>query len=501
MRRVTIFLILILAATMAWGQAGEDQKLRFRMVAPDGKAIPAAEIKEFHARDMADKPVVTTIAPHDGYVTVVLPGKPVQVSALFNVPAFGEVHVYADNEGKGYTQTGWVDFVAEAAKTRIHRVRSAFPASLTGKINRAEKKPPYESLAMSLAAGEELTLLRAQNRIRQLKGPRTGFLFGCNSMGHPARGPLYDERFKAIFNWGTPNLYLTHYAPTETTRDYSRTDMETDWLVSFGAKVKPCPAFYLAGGVTPQWLKDLPYSEVRGFAHSLIEETCKRYAGKAQFCEIINEADMSNSLRLKNEELVDLANVNSKAAWEGDPKVLRIINSAHLWGEYATKPGKRSPYAYLQDCMKAGVQFEIVGLQMYYPEYDLFEIDRMLEKYAKLGKPILVTEMGCSSAPGIDPNAQRKKATAGWHGPWTETMQADWVAGIYTICYSKPYVQGVGWWDIADAVSFWPYGGLCRGDLSPKPSYLRLQALEKKWGFNFPGESGLTKHIRKSKSP
>jgi endo-1,4-beta-xylanase len=480
MRRLLIILALCMACQV---HAQESQKLRFRMVSADGKGIPAAEIREFIARDLNDEPIVTTIAPHDGYVTIVLPGKPVEVSALFKVPGFGEVVVFADNDGKGYTQPGTVDFVTEAAKTRIHRVRSAFPASLTGRLNRAEKKPPYESLAISLAVGEELTVLRAQNRIRQLKGPRTGFLFGCNSMGHPARGPLYDERFKAIFNWGTPNLYLTHYAPTETTRDYSRTDIETDWLVSFGAKVKPCPAFYLAGGVTPQWLKDLPYSEVRKFAHDLIKTTCERYAGRAKFCEIINEADMSNGLRLTNDELVDLARVTSQAAREGDPNALRIINSAHLWGDYAVRPGKRSPYRYLQDCMKAGVEFEITGLQMYYPEYDLFEIDRMLEKYAKLGKPILITEMGCSSAPGIDPNAQRKKATAGWHGPWTEEMQADWVEGIYTLAYSKPYCQGVGWWDMADAVSFWPYGGLCRGDMSPKPAYLRLMALEKKWGL------------------
>ena len=479
---------LILAAACCSAATQESQKLRFRMVGPDGKGIPAAEIKEFHCRDMADEPIVATVVPHDGYVTVVLPGKPVQVSALFNVPGFGEVHVYADNEGKGYMKPGTVDFVTEAAKTRIHRVRSAFPANLMGRLDRAEKKPPYESLAISLAAGEELTLLRARHRVEQLKGPRKGFLFGCNSMGHPARGPLYDERFKAIFNWGTPNLYLSHYAPTETTRDYSRTDVETDWLVSFGAKVKPCPAFYLAGSVTPEWLKNRPYSEVRKFAHDLVMQTCKRYAGKAQFCEIINEADMSNSLRLTNEELVDLAKVTSEAANEGDPNAGRIINSAHLWGQYATKPNKRSPYRYLQDCMKAGVQFEIVGLQMYYPEYDLFEIDRLLDRYAKLGKPILITEMGCSSAPGIDPNAQRKKATAGWHGPWTEGMQADWVEGIYTICYSKPYCLGVGWWDMADAVCFWPYGGFCRGDLSPKPSYLRLLGLEREWGFSFPGE-------------
>ncbi|MDI6828312.1 MAG: endo-1,4-beta-xylanase, partial [Armatimonadota bacterium] len=313
--------------------------------------------------------------------------------------------------------------------------------------------------------------------------------FGCNSFGHPARGPEYDRRFKEIFNFGIAHLYLSHYAPAETVRNFDRTDVEVEWLLSMGMGIKLCPPFYLASSVTPEWLKNKTYSQIRRAAHELVKEVCARYAGRVQFCEIVNEAhDYSNSLRLKPEELTNLAKVCSKAAREGDPNVQRIINCCHLWGEYAAKPAKlgppkRSPYAYLRDCIKYGVEFEIVGLQMYYPEYDLFEIDRLLDRYAKLGKPIHITEMGCSSAPGIDPNGQRKKASAGWHGDWTEDMQADWVEAIYTLCYSKPYIKAICWWDLADAVSFWPYGGLLRADCSPKPAYIRLKALLEKWGF------------------
>lgn len=466
-----------------------------------GAPIPKAAIKELICRDLADEPVVTTISIADGAAKVTLPkGKPVQFSALLPVPGFGEVAIYADHGGNGYSRAATIDFVKEAAATRRVRVKAAITqaqkegvpgmdAQLANVVD-AAKMAPHKSLALTLAVGEEVTLARARHRIDQLKGPREGFLFGCNAFGYPKRGPLYPPRFRGIFNYGTTNLYLTGYAPSETERNYSRCDAETEWLLSMGMTTKPCPPFYLAGGVTPQWLRDKSWPEVRHVCGELVRGVCQRYAGKTPFCEITNEATMSNGLKLTAEQIIEYTRVASQAAREGDPKVRRIINSAHLWGDYAAKPDREgkprlSPFAYVRRCIEEGIEFEITGLQMYYPEYDLLEIDRMLDRYAALGKPIHITEMGCASADGIDPNAQRKKAAAGWHGPWTESMQADWVEAVYTLFYSKPYIEAVSWWDLADAVSFWPYGGLCRGDLSPKPAYDRLKALQKKWGFRF----------------
>ena len=77
-----------------------------------------------------------------------------------------------------------------------------------------------------------------------------------------------------------------------------------------------------------------------------------------------------------------------------------------------------------------------------------------------------------------------KDLVPGWHGPWTETMQADWLEGIYTICYSKPEFEAVGYWDFADyGGHFWPFGALLHGDITPKESYRRLLNLKKSWGL------------------
>lgn len=497
-------LIYTLALTTAFNAiciaAEAHRMLRITFVDASGTPMQKAQIKELICRDLNDEPITTDITLQDGFADIVLPNKPAEFTALIETPGFGEVTIFADAKGKGYTKPGTIDFTSECAATRLFRVQSALkqatheglkmPTDFAKRLRAAAEMDPTKSLSLTLALGEELTLARARHRIEQYTTPRKGFLFGCNVFGYPARGPIYQQHFQELFNYGTANLYISGYARDKGKLNFERADGEIGKLHGWGMTAKACPPFYLATSVLPEWIKQEKWPEVNATCYDLVMQSTKHFAGKVPFCEITNEATMSNGLKLTTEQIVEYTRTASKAARDGDPDLQRIINSAHLWGDYAAKPDKQgtprlSPYAYLQTCIKEQIPFEIVGLQMYYPEYDLFEIDRMLEKYSKLGKPIHITEMGCSSAPGIDPNAQRKKASAGWHGPWTEDMQADWVEAVYTLYYSKPYIHAVSWWDLADAVSFWPYGGFLRGDCSPKPSFTRLKALEEKWGYHF----------------
>jgi endo-1,4-beta-xylanase len=177
---------------------------------------------------------------------------------------------------------------------------------------------------------------------------------------------------------------------------------------------------------------------------------------------------------------------------EADPKATRIVNSCCTWSEYVAK-GKnysrdinrpaRSVFEYLRDLMDAGVEFEIVGVQMYYPVRDLFEIDRQLDRFCALGKPVHITELGVSSSiapvehnPIVDIHHRRY-----WHErPWSEREQADWVEGYYTMCYAKPAIEAMTWWDFSDP-AFIPHGGLVDENLRPKEAYHRLKALIGGW--------------------
>ena len=109
----------------------------------------------------------------------------------------------------------------------------------------------------------------------------------------------------------------------------------------------------------------------------------------------------------------------------------------------------------------------------------------MLDRFKSFNRRLHISEISCNSAPGADPDSMRPTSVVpGWHGPWTETMQADWLEGMYTLCYSKEEFEAINWWDVAEyGGHFWPHGGLLRKDFTPKEAYSRLLTLKQEWGL------------------
>lgn len=485
--------------------------LRVALLEVDGKPLDAERIKTLHARDLANDPLPQAISTTAGGARIEIAREPVQLSVRLKVPGFGEVYCYADNEGRGYAKPQDIDYVVAAAHTRLRRVRLALQqarragvprdAEIERRLTLAARPFPtapaartaaaYEALAHGLHAGERLTLQAARYRITRLAQPRHDFLFGCLAAGVNRFGPEYERRLSALFNFGTVSWYTwKDETPEEKRIDYTRMDDSINWCLAHDITPKGFGYVYLARGATPEWLRAWPYKKILPEYQRVVGQTLRRYRENLRYVEVINEAhDKANLWRLSHEQILELTRAACRAARDGSPTVRRQINHCCLWAEYAVRrneDGTRrwSPYRYLQDCLAAGVEFETVGLQLYYPQQDLFEIERMLDRFKTFNRSIHITEMATASADGFDLASMRPKTpTPGWHGPWTETMQADWLEAMYTLCYSKPEFEAVGWWDLADVDGhFWPYGGLLHKDMTPKESYFRLQKLQQGWG-------------------
>ena len=137
-----------------------------------------------------------------------------------------------------------------------------------------------------------------------------------------------------------------------------------------------------------------------------------------------------------------------------------------------------TPLEYYKTLETAGVSYDAIGLQLYNPARDMLEIERQLERFFAFGKPVHVTELG---VPSTKLSAKDSAAGGLWHGAgWTPQIQADWVEQFYTICYSKPPVQAVTWWDLADP-AFIQDGGLLDAQFRPKEAYNRLHRLIASW--------------------
>ncbi|MBA4147807.1 MAG: endo-1,4-beta-xylanase [Verrucomicrobia bacterium] len=489
------------------------QYVRVLLREADGAPLEKERVTTLHARDLPNDPLPQTIIGAEGRVRIALAQEALQVSARLKVPGFGEVYCYADNGGKGFTQVKNVEFVVDAAETRLRRVREAAlelkglritdDAVFQKHLEQASRPIPtttgaaqtaaaYEALSHGLHAGEQLTMLAAQQRIAKFSVPRKDFLFGCLGSGWQ-RGGEWEKRFVEAFNFATVSWYTWKNEQPQSERiDYWRQDQSLQWALDRKIVPKGFGYVYMSNGAMAEWFRTWTWDRVLPEYKRIVEETTRRYHGRMPYVEVINEAhDKANIFRFSQTQVLELTREACDAARRGSATIKRQINHCCMWAEYAKRPntdGTRrwSPFRYLTDCVKSGVEFETIGLQLYYPQHDLFEIERMLHRFTAFKRPIHITEISCNSAEGLDPASMRPNSLVPpWHGPWTETLQADWMEAIYTLCYSKPEFQAIGWWDLSDSGGhFWPHGGLLRGDFTPKESYHRLLKLQKQWGVS-----------------
>jgi endo-1,4-beta-xylanase len=477
-----------------------------------GEPLASEKLKLLYFLDLNDEPLATPPQNIEtGKIFSKIPADKFAITMRMLVEGFGEVALYADNAGKGYSAADFpLNINLAFARCRLKRVLSfvdncdrqgvTFSTKIKERLDksqaylkRAEESQEIrsqlefcrQSLVESLWAGEEAVVEKARQDITT-NGMRPDFLFGCNLFGFPHLGEQYNKYFKQLFNYATLPFYWSGFEPTEGKPDFDRIDRMVDWLQANNIKAKGHPLVYFHEAGVPTWAKDKPWKEIKTIIADRSAKITKHYQQKIDYFDIINEANnlkWANALNLSYEQFLEVTKTVSIAARQGNPEVQRIINHCCLWAENVPfeKPPQMSPYRYLEGCIAADIDFEIAGMQVYYPNQDMFEIDRLIERFSKLGKKIRITELGVASANTTDSAAMITEPFGLWHEPWSETIQADWVEQFYTICYSKPFIDAITWWDFADGGQFWAHGGLLKQNMQPKESFYRLLDLRKKW--------------------
>ena len=489
-----------------------DTKIELRVWSPDGKPLDKYSLNQLYFLDLNDQPIPPVMQYlEEGRLITLAPKNPFAIALVLAVDGFGKVALYADNNGRGYTPADFpLNLNLAFARTRLHRVRNylnhnrskiEFSQSIEARLARAKRSLEKAtatnnivaqvgwcnlSLVESMWAGEIAVFEQAKQEIAQQE-PRKDFLFGGNFFGYSPDNFEYNRQFKQLFNFATVPFYWRSFEPKQGEKNYARVEGMVNWLEKNNIVAKGHALVYFHNAGTPDWLKDKPYAEVKQLAYQRSFEITNYYQEKIPYHDIINEANnipWANTLNYDREQFLELTRIASDAAIAGYPRVKRIINHCCIWGEnlaYGNPTKDSSPYQYLKLCLDANIPFEIIGLQVYYPDRDMFEINRLLDRFATLGKPIHITELGTSSATDTDETSILKEPTGLWHKPWTEAIQANWIEQFYTLCYSKPYIEAISWWDLADGGNFWAHGGLLHPDMQPKQSFYRLSRLIKTW--------------------
>ena len=444
----------------------------------------------------------------DGTVELAVTKSPYMVHAKLNLPLYGNIWVTADNEGQGYTG-GFVDFITEAANTYLyHAARlgegTELPPDVRGHIdaareflhlaNRGNSTPENRLYALSHAIyGAEGALFAASQK-KAFANPRDDLLLGCNFSRFTSPGARYAKLFKEAFDFATLPFYPNRTVPQEGQYQYEYIDQALGFLEQNRIKAKGHPLWFGHAEVNPQWLKEKkPFEQLQACAREIAGHHVERYKGRIQVWDAMNEAhDWANCFGLTQPQLIQLTRTCCEALREANPEAQAVVNICLPFGEYVagryTCYGSlpehlRSPLRYFRDLLEAGVDFDVVGIQLYFPARDMVMVSRMLDTFAALNKPIHITEMGVNGGTrGISSNTGRNwpqlsHSEGTWHGGWNERTQADWMEQFYTLAAARPEIKALTWWDFIEP-SFSGNGAFLYEDENPREIYFRLLALK-----------------------
>lgn len=461
------------------------------------------------------------------------------VNARWYVPGFGYVWLSADNAGKKYThseglRTGLMNLNYEFARSRVARNEevarrytksgTVFSAEVrhlrdlsqellsdaSKSLSNGDKagKLSNDCLKYALWAGEKIELEKARQDI--LKAQRKDHVkFGCESRQFIwAKSEDMQKRFVEVMNHATITHYIWDtwyplFEPSEGVYNWGIKDDILRWLKAGNISVEGRPILWFHPSVTPDWLKNKNFSELKQYVERHTRELVSHYGDDVLEWEVVNEYhDWANIHNHTPEQITEIVKLVCDKTRETNPRVARLINNCCPWAEYAatgrmarmdaSRP-LRSPRKFMQDINEAGVEYEYLGIQVYFPQRDLSDIVRLLERLEKLGKPLVITEIGASSNFTAPTNTGSRRQVGdephAWHRPWDEELQADWLEQVYTIYYSRPSVKAINWYDFADFRTFIVNGGLIREDATPKRSFERLKSLLGSWG-RLPNQQG-----------
>ncbi|MCI0699192.1 endo-1,4-beta-xylanase [candidate division KSB1 bacterium] len=454
------------------------------------------------------------------------------IDVRWNVEGFGYIYITADNGGEFYElppegKAVTLNLNYELAKSRVARnhkrmslhlkegwkpsrdlqafldLSEEYFADATRIQADGEKCGALAQKALYFAmwASEKIELEKAQYDINKI-GNRPNFFIGCDARGYFQMDvELFLSRFTELFNYATITHYLVSgvyqdFEPEEGKKQFNLRTVLFKELRRRNITVEGRPLFWFYKTTTPDWLRKKSYDELLKYVEKHAREVVSHYGGEMYAWEVVNEIhDWANELQLDPEQIIAVTKLACEVARDTNPKVHRLINNCCPFAEYVqlkkwtdleAKYPQRTPHQFVKQLAEAGVDFTITGLQMYFPYRDLSDTILLIERFKDIGRPIQLTEVGASSGPN-EQSIQSGTLSFPtepyiWRRYWDEELQADWLEGLYTLAYSKPYIEAVNWYDFVDPHSWIKNGGLLRSPKGEKKAaFDRLKSLQEKW--------------------
>lgn len=437
------------------------------------------------------------------------------INLRWNVEGYGFLYIGADNGGELYSlendESKTLNLNYELANSRVKRNQKRLQKFLSeGFIPSREVKALHELSQEYLSdaektkeTNEKITAVKSQTALKHALwvsdllelekakfdvakiGYRNDFFFGCDTRGYfQMDQELFFERFTELFNYATITHYLkgdvVDFEPEEGKKQFKERDELLNKLLDKGITVEGRPLFWTHTWVTPDWLKKKLYKDLLKYVEDHVYTVVSHYGDKIKVWEVVNEMhDWANELQLNHEQTIELTKIAFDTARKTNPNIQLLLNNCCPFGDYVQK-GKwhlieakypqRTPHQFTKQLIEAGVDFDIVGVQVYFTHRSAADQILQIERYKEFDKKVHLAEVG---SPSIGIKQEFNEEDMGsysqhpyeWHRHWDEEVQADWLEYTFTYAYGQEFIEAANWYDFVDPYGFLKSGGILR---SPK---------------------------------
>ena len=333
------------------------------------------------------------------------------------------------------------------------------------------------------------------------------FRFGANcflldEMESEEKNAEYKKLFSGLFNLATIPFYWSDLEPVQGKPRFSKDAPKVYRRPAPDLCVEFCKAHGLEPKLhclnydqwTPAWLPaDADVQTVKRYLDKRFQEIAEHYRDVIPSMEVINETLCSpvkgdaarHSSRFFQEP--DLVEWSFSHARKYLPFTRLIINEAqeNVWGS-AFHWNRSAYFMQIERALRCGASIDGIGMQfhMFYRAeeeakrtekmYNPYLIYQVMNQYAKLGKPLQITEM---TIPAYSNEAD------------DEALQAEIIRHLYRIWFSHESMEAIIYWNLADGYAAFAkqgdmssgenyyHGALVRFDLEKKPAYRMLDRL------------------------
>lgn len=349
--------------------------------------------------------------------------------------------------------------------------------------------------------GNPITGVKIRAKLKKHEFLHGANIFMLGEFEQDESNARYSEAFRDCFNEATVPIYWDGLEPEDGKPRFSKDSPSVYRRPPLDLCVEYCEANNITPkahcltyfNFNPAWVNEFDIPALKRRIDRRYRELAERYADRIPAWEVINETLCTSGGRnrdktpyFQDDRIVE---DSFELAHKYFPYNELIINEAsHIWEPNSRQFSyNRSDYYQLSErAMRNGARIDCIGMQFHafkrdeaeaqyiHSLYNPKNIYRVLDCYAKLGKPIQITE--------ITIPAYRETVE-------DYALQAEILERLYRIWFSHPAVEAAIYWNLPDGyAAFAPKGDMGRGEnyyraglldfnLNAKPAYEMLRHL------------------------